>query len=154
MLYSEKLWVPWWWWPLGLFASSMVALQFAIGIRTLPTWLPFLLLAPIPLWVLWHLSRTQISVTQDGNDPGTFHAGDAHLPINVIARVAAIPATAKQAAMGRQLDPAAFVQHRTWINTLILVVLDDPDDPTPYWLVSTRTPDKLVGVLNDVTNRK
>jgi hypothetical protein len=30
---------------------------------------------------------------------------------------------------------------------MALVVLDDPDDPTPYWLVSTRSPDKVLSAL-------
>jgi hypothetical protein len=29
----------------------------------------------------------------------------------------------------------------------VLVVLDDPDDPTPYWLVSTRHPDRVLAAL-------
>lgn len=56
-----------------------------------------------------------------------------------IARAASIPATAKSAALGRQLDPAAYLMHRAWVKTMVLIVLDDPDDPTPYWLVSTST---------------
>ena len=32
---------------------------------------------------------------------------------------------------------------------MVLVVLDDPDDPTPYWLVSTRHPDKVLSALRD-----
>jgi hypothetical protein len=26
-------------------------------------------------------------------------------------------------------------------------VLDDPDDPTPYWLISSRHPDRLLAAL-------
>jgi len=29
----------------------------------------------------------------------------------------------------------------------VLVVLDDADDPTPYWLVSTRHPERLLSAL-------
>jgi Protein of unknown function (DUF3093) len=28
-----------------------------------------------------------------------------------------------------------------------LVVLDDPDDPTPYWLVSSRHPGRVLAAL-------
>jgi hypothetical protein len=31
---------------------------------------------------------------------------------------------------------------------MILLVLDDPDDPTPYWLVSCRRPDRVLAALN------
>jgi hypothetical protein len=30
---------------------------------------------------------------------------------------------------------------------MALVVLEDPDDPTPYWLVSCRHPDRLLAAL-------
>ena len=45
------------------------------------------------------------------------------------------------------MDPAAFVLHRTWVGPMVLVVLDDPDDPTPYWLISSRDPEKLIAAL-------
>ena len=45
------------------------------------------------------------------------------------------------------LDPGAFVAHRAWIGPMALIVLDDPDDPTPYWLVSTRHPDRVLSAL-------
>ena len=32
---------------------------------------------------------------------------------------------------------------------MVLLVLDDPDDPTPYWLVSTRHPEALLDSLFD-----
>lgn len=74
--------------------------------------------------------------------------GRAHLPVELISRAAAVPASAKSAAMGRQLDPSAFVQHRPWVKTMVLIVLDDPEDPTPYWLVSTRRPADLLAALD------
>lgn len=145
--YQEQLWVPWWWWPLGLVASSLVATQFALGIDALPAWIPYLVLAPVPIWVLWYLSRTKLRVTADGPDGPSLHVGDACLPASVIARTAVIPPSAKQAAMGRQLDPAAYVANRNWVRPMVLVVLNDPDDPTPYWLFSSRHPERLVAAL-------
>ena len=71
---------------------------------------------------------------------GELVADKARLPREVIARGATVAATAKSAALGRQLDPAAYLMHRAWVKTMVLLVLDDPDDPTPYWLVSTRHP--------------
>jgi hypothetical protein len=49
--------------------------------------------------------------------------------------------------LGRQLDPAAYVLHRGWVGPMVLVVLDDADDPTPYWLVSSRHPDRVLSAL-------
>jgi hypothetical protein len=33
---------------------------------------------------------------------------------------------------------------------MVLVVLDDPDDPTPYWLVSSRHPERVLSALRAV----
>src|SRR5262249_62078213 len=81
--------------------------------------------------------------------PPVLWAGPAHLPADVISRSAEIPATAKSAALGRQLDPAAYVLHRPWIGPMVLVVVDDPDDPTPYWLVSSRHPERVLTALRE-----
>ena len=43
----------------------------------------------------------------------------------------------------------AFVVHRGYIPTMVIVVLDDPMDPTPYWLISTRDPEGLAAALPD-----
>jgi hypothetical protein len=36
---------------------------------------------------------------------------------------------------------------RSWVPTAVRIDLVDPDDPTPYWFVSTRRPDELVRAL-------
>jgi hypothetical protein len=46
--------------------------------------------------------------------------------------------------VGREGDPAAFVSIRPWIGPGVQVWLDDEDDPTPYWVVSTRHPEQVV----------
>lgn len=88
-------------------------------------------------------------VTADPAAPGEVElwAGPAHLPVTAIARSAPVAPSAKSAALGRQLDPAAYVLHRAWVGPMILVVLDDPDDPTPYWLVSCRHPERVLSAL-------
>lgn len=144
--YRERLWVPWWWWLVGLGAAAVLAFQVNMGIRDLPDWLPYLVLAAAAVGLLLWLSRTEVRVVADGADVQLW-AADAHLPASVVSRSAAVPRSAKSAALGRQLDPAAFVLHRTWVGPMALVVLDDPDDPTPYWLVSTRAPDQVLAAL-------
>ena len=39
--------------------------------------------------------------------------------------------------------------HRAWVGPMVLLVLDDPDDPTPYWLVSSRHPDRVLAALRE-----
>jgi hypothetical protein len=144
--YRERLWVPWWWWPIGLGLSAVMAAQVNMGIRNLPDWLPFAAMAGVAVGVLLWLGRVDVKVVGDGPAVELW-AGPAHLPASVITRSAAVPRSAKSAALGRQLDPAAFVLHRNWVGPMVLVVLDDPDDPTPYWMVSCRNPERLLAAL-------
>jgi hypothetical protein len=144
--YRERLWVPWWWWPIGLGLSAVLATQINMGVRHLPDWLPYAAMAVVAVGVLLWLGRIEVQVVSTGSDVELW-AGQAHLPASVISRSAAVPRSAKSSALGRQLDPAAFVLHRNWVGPMVLVVLDDPDDPTPYWMVSCRHPERVLAAL-------
>lgn len=117
-----------------------------MGVRDLPDWLPYATSAVAAIGVLLWLGRIEVQVIETDSDVELW-AGQAHLPASVITRSATVPRSAKSAALGRQLDPAAFVLHRNWVGPMALVVLEDPDDPTPYWLVSSRYPDRVLAAL-------
>ena len=144
--YRERLWVPWWWWPLGFGVASLIALEVNQAVSALPDWVPFLALCAVAAGALLWLGRAEVAVIERDGDVALW-AGPAHLPISVISRTAEVPQSAKSAALGRQLDPAAYVLHRGWVGPMVLAVLDDPDDPTPYWLVSCRHPDRMLSAL-------
>lgn len=141
--------MPWWWWPLAFALAALIAFEVNLGVAALPRWLPFATLFTVAAATLLWLSRVEIQVTADSALEGRAElwASDAHLPVNVITRSAEVSRSAKSAALGRQLDPAAYVLHRAWVGPMILVVLDDPDDPTPYWLVSCRHPERVLSAL-------
>jgi hypothetical protein len=153
--YRERLRVPWWWWPPGLGLAALIALEVNQGVPALPAWVPFAVLLPVAAVVLLWFGKTEVSVvgadvrSKEGGGAGETElwVGAAHLPVSVISRSAEVPKSAKSAALGRQLDPAAYVVHRAWIGPLVLLVLDDPDDPTPYWLVSCHHPDRVLAAL-------
>lgn len=155
MVYKERLWIPLWWWIVAIPVGALIGFTISLALPSVPTWIFFVAMAPVAVaFCLW-LSRLEITVSHDpeaDGDPlspaGTLDIkGRAHLPLSVIARTVSVPASARAAAMGRQLDPEAFVTQRSWIKTLVLIVLDDPQDPTPYWLVSSRRPEQLMAAL-------
>lgn len=141
--------MPWWWWPLGFVPAAVLAYEVTLGVRSLPDWLPFVVLFGVVVATLLWLGRVEIRVVENHANGGEIElwAGRAHLPATVIARSATVPRTAKSAALGRQLDPGAFVLHRPWIGPMALLILDDPDDPTPYWLLSCRNPERVLAAL-------
>ncbi|WP_432420700.1 DUF3093 domain-containing protein [Nocardia farcinica] len=145
--YRERLWVPWWWWPIGFGVAALLAAEIQMAWAGSYGWVPYVCLFPVPVWVLLWLSRHTVRVAPDPSGVPELHVGPAHLPVSFVARAAVVAPTAKSAALGRQLDPAAYVQHRPWVGPMVLLVLDDPDDPTPYWLVSTRRPEEVLAAL-------
>jgi hypothetical protein len=147
--YRERLTVPWWWWPPAFGLATLVALEVNQAARDLPDWISFALLFAVAAGVLIWFGRIEVRVLADDDGTPVLWAGPAHLPAGVISRSAEIPSSAKSAALGRQLDPAAYVLHRAWVGPLVLLVLDDPDDPTPYWLVSTRHPERVLAALRN-----
>jgi hypothetical protein len=144
--YRERLMVPWWWWLPGLGLAALIALEVNQGVPAIPVWLPYAVLLPVAAVALLMLGSTQLRVVA-GEGETELWVGDAHLPVGVISRSTEVPRSAKSAALGRQLDPAAYVVHKAWVGPMVLLVLDDPDDPTPYWLVSSRRPDRVLAAL-------
>jgi hypothetical protein len=102
---------------------------------------------PVAVAVLLWFGRIEVQVAPNQSGEVELWVGAAHLPVGVVARSAEVPRSAKSAALGRQLDPAAYVVHRAWIGPMVLLVLDDPDDPTPYWLISSRHPERVISAL-------
>lgn len=148
--YRERLRVPWWFWVPGLGLAGLIAAEVNMGVPAIPAWAPYAVLLPVAAAVLMWMGRMEIRVVQSGGSADAtveLWAGPAHLPVDLITRSAEVPRSAKSAALGRQLDPAAYVLHRAWIGPMVLIVLDDPDDPTPYWLVSCRHPDRVLAAL-------
>lgn len=142
--YSERLYVPWWWWPAAAVFTGVAGYEIELSAhRASWSFVGYIVVGLLCAWMLWSMGRVPVRVTANGE----LHANKARLPVSVIARGATVPATAKSAALGRQLDPAAYLVHRAWVKTMVLLVLDDPDDPTPYWLVSTRNPAAVLAAL-------
>jgi hypothetical protein len=147
VIYSERLRVPVWYWVAAIGVAVILSAEVHMGSPGVMAWLPYVVLVPFAVWVVSYLGRMRVMVV-DRDGERLLLAGKATLPLSVIDRVAEVPGTAKSAALGRQLDPAAFVQHRSWVKPMVLVVLDDPSDPTPYWVVSTRDPSAVAAALS------
>ena len=146
-LYSERQPVPFTWWIGAVGVVALISFQAQMQREMWMAVVAAVVCGGLAIWILLRLSRTTIEVVREADGEIWLHAGDAQLPASVVSRSLIVPPTAKQAAMGRQLDPAAYVVHKTWIPTMAMFVLDDPEDPTPYWLISTREPEELVEAL-------
>jgi hypothetical protein len=142
--FTERLGVPWWWWPIGLGLAALGAAEIGLGAPGPRGWVPFAVLLPLAAAVLvWSMSL-RVRVTDE-----EFQVSDARLPLRFVKEVVAIDAAGRRELLGPAGERYAFLVMRPWISTAVQVVLDDPEDPTPYWLVSTRKPLQLAEALRE-----
>ncbi len=78
---------------------------------------------------------------------GMLHAGRARIPVDLLGRPEALDGEAARAARGPQLDPRAWHVIRGGIDGVVVVPVEDPDDPAPAWVLSSRTPDRLSAAI-------
>jgi hypothetical protein len=140
--YSERLTVPWWSWPVLLGAAAMLAAEIGLGAPGARTWLPYAVLLPLTAVGLWFIGRLRVAVTGD-----ELLVDDARLPVRFVADAIPLDATGRRELLGVGADPLAFVVQRPWVPGAVQIVLDDPADPTPYWVVSSRHPQRLATAL-------
>jgi hypothetical protein len=76
-----------------------------------------------------------------------FVAGRARLPIPNVGKATGFVGREATAERGVRLDARAWLVIRGWIQPVVKVVVEDPTDPAPYWLVTTRHPKELIAAL-------
>jgi len=78
---------------------------------------------------------------------GMLRAGRARIPVGLLGSPVATTGADAQNARGPGLDPRAWHVIRGGIDGVVVVEVTDPDDPTPEWVVSSRTPDRLAAAI-------
>lgn len=82
-----------------------------------------------------------------------FHAGRAVLYPDEMGEAAAFLDEEATAERGVRLDARAWTLFRGWVHPVLKIDLTDPTDPAPYWLVSTRHPQKLSRAIDQIRPR-
>jgi hypothetical protein len=140
--FREKLRPPLWWYPVALACAALLAAEFHIGGLPLTDWIPWATLLPLSVLIVWSFGRSDL-VVRDGE----IATRGAHIPLEFVSGAVSLDAATLRRVVGREGDPRAFISIRPWIGPGVQVWIDDPDDPTPYWVVSTRRPRELVALL-------
>lgn len=142
VVYSEKLWPAWWVWVVAVGVSAAGILVFApisIAAGFTAAVVIFIILA---VALIGSTPLVQVTTT-------TFRAGRATLPLGFAGEVEAFSGEEATAERGPRLNGLAYLCLRGWISPVVRVELTDPEDRTPYWLVSSRHPSKLVAALTE-----
>ena len=74
-------------------------------------------------------------------------AGRMSIPLSVIGNATEIAKSNLRAELGPQLDARAQLMIRGDLKGAVKVEISDPNDPTPYMVISTRRPKELVSAL-------
>lgn len=140
--YTEMLHVPLRWWALLTMFLASVLLAFLVAT---PAWVAFAVtggLTVLAVVVLLAYGAARVVV-----EDGTFRAGRAHIPVHLLGTPVALDAQASRLLAGMDADARAFLLLRPYVKKSVQVPVADPEDPTPYWLVSTRHPERLAQAL-------
>jgi hypothetical protein len=142
VLFRERLTVPWVWWLLAvLFALSMlVALGLYVGL----VWGIGGAVASMLVAVgIFASAAVVISV-----DAQEIRVGRAVIEHRYVGAARALDAAETRNRSGVQADARAHLVLRPYVSTAVEITLDDPADPVPYWLISSRRPTELAAALD------
>ena len=78
---------------------------------------------------------------------GELVVGRAHIPVRDLGPARALSPEEARAVRGPRSDPAAFHVIRGWLPRGVVAEVVDPADPTPYWYVSSRDPERLAAAI-------
>lgn len=78
----------------------------------------------------------------------TISAKGAEINRNHLGTAILVPKSEVFEELGSKLDSRAWLSIQASVKGLVRVPIKDPSDPTPYWLISTRKPEKLIELLN------
>lgn len=142
MSYEERLHVPLRWWALLTMFAASVLLAFLVAT---PLWLALAVTAVVfgvvaAVFVGYGAAR----ITVHG---GVLRAGRATIPVRHLGAAVALDARASHRLAGVDADARAYLLLRPYVKQSVQVPVQDPGDPTPYWLLSTRHPHRLVAAL-------
>jgi hypothetical protein len=140
VIYTEKLWPTAWIWLIALGLSVAGILMF-IPISTFAGYAAAVIMFILQAVILI-TSTPRIEVTAD-----SLQVGRAHISREYIGEVTAFRGDAATAERGPRLNGLSYLCIRGWINPIVKIEITDQTDQTPYWLASSRRPEKLVAAL-------
>ncbi len=149
-LFDEQRAVPWWWWLVAfVIIVPTVEAIVVLGpeMTTQAGWLAGGITLAITVaaitFALIALSSVGVTVRPEG-----LLAGKTLLPTSAIGQIRSLDAVTARQVLGQQARADAHLSIRPWIKTAIQIEVVDSVDTTPYWVVATRRPAELIGVLH------
>jgi hypothetical protein len=145
--YDERLGVPLRWWVQGTMLVATLWLALVVALPGPAAWacsgIALALLAALFL----SYGGARVSVAD-----GWFRAGRARIEGVHLGRVSALDPEETRRVAGPEADARAYLLLRPYLKRAVRVEIADPDDPAPYWLVSSRRPEELARAVQALSD--
>ncbi len=79
---------------------------------------------------------------------GVLSAGSAQVPVSALGEVTLLDDAALRRTIGPGADARAYLLVRGFIHKGLRVEIVDAEDPTPYWVLTTRRPQQFAAAIN------
>jgi hypothetical protein len=142
VLYSERLHVPLRWWVQATMLLATLWLAFVVAMPAWAAWSATGLLLVLTFGLFTWVGSARVAVRD-----GMLYAGPAHISVALLGPVEPLDAEQTRQVHGVDADARAFLLTRPYLKRSVKVIVADPADRTPYWLVSTRHPRELTAAL-------
>ena len=140
--YHERLLVPVSYWLLAVPSIAFLGAEawFVAGGIVPPITLAVLCLIAAIFLIYWGAATIEVA-------GGVLRAGRDTLPLGEAGEVVALDEEQAALLRGPRADPAAHLFLRPYVKRAVYVGLAHPIDGVPYWLISTRHPDRLTAAI-------
>lgn len=140
--YDERLHVPLRWWAQGVMLVASLWLAMIVSLPLVLAWvLTGVALAALAGLMLGYGSA-RIRVAD-----GQLFAARARIDASYLGPAVALDPGETIRVRGVDADARAWLLLRPYLKRSVKVTIDDPDDPAPYWLLSTRHPTELAAAV-------
>ena len=146
--YVERLWPPPLYWLAAAGVVGTVCWVLAVSTPT-----PVVVAGTAAAAVLAVGGLVAVGWVEVGVRGGELVAGRAHIPLSMCGAVRALDADEARRARGVEADARAYLMIRPYVPGCVRVDIDDPADPTPYWLVSARHPELVAAAASGAARR-
>lgn len=146
MEYAERLSVPLRWWVQGTMLVASLWLALVVALPEPLAWAITAAAMALLGLLLLSYGAARISVGD-----GELRVGRARIEARHLGAAVPLDPEAARRRAGVEADARAHLLLRPYLKHAVQVEITDPDDPTPYWLVSTRHPDRLAGAVTALT---
>ena len=142
--YRERLLVPVSYWLLAVPSIAFLGAEawFIAGGIVPPLTLAALALIAAIFLINWGSATIEVT-------GGALRAGRDTLPLSAAGEIVALDEKQTAQLRGPRADPAAHLFLRPYVKRAVYVAVADPSDGVPYWLISTRHPDRVVAAMGN-----